>query len=204
MALGTTRRRGRALAPPADPTEPVAPDALPPGGGRGARLVGAVLLLGGLLAAQGAVAMWRSGRAAGALPAWAGMLGLALLLALLLPLMAAGIHLLRHGGAALEGAADRRDWERLHARFGAAGRLSLTEAVIALGRPRAEVCGLLRDAAGRGEIQGWLDLRAGFFQLAAAAPGRCPRCAAELGEDAASSLCRACGAEILGPLRPKA
>lgn len=163
-----------------------------------------MLLLGGLLASEGAVALWRSGRAAGALPPWAGMLGLGLLLALLLPLMAAGIHLLRHGGAALDGAADRRDWERLRALFGAAGRLSLTEAVIALGRPRPEVCGLLRAAAGRGEIQGWLDLRAGVFQLAATTPGRCPRCAADPGEDAAASRCRACGVEILGLLQPKA
>ena len=192
------RRTGETMAPPADPSEPIAPEPLPRGGGRGARSVGGVLILGGLLAGQGAVLWWRGGRASGALPAWAGLLGLGLMLALLLPLMAAGIYLLRHGGAALAGAPDRRDWSRLRPLFDADGRLSLTEAVIALGRPRSEVCGLLRAAAGRGEIRGWLDLRAGVFQLAAARPGCCPRCGAERGEVPAAGRCQACRAEILG------
>lgn len=175
----------------------------PPPGPRGARRVGAVLLLGGLLAGQAAVAWWRAGRADASWPAWAGLLGLGLVLALLLPLMATGIHLLRQGGRDLVDARDRRDWERLRPLFDADGRLGLTAAVIALQRPRSEVVALLRAAARRGELSGWLDLRSGVCRRAEVAPGRCPRCGSTLDGSTTSGRCRDCGAEILYELPPR-
>lgn len=185
------------------PTEPPAEGPPPDPAPRGARLVGAVLVLGGLLAGQAAVAWWRSGRANAAWPAWAGLLGLGLILALLLPLIATGIHLLRHGGRDLAEAPDRRDWQRLRPRFDADGRLSLTAAVIALQRPRGEVCVLLRAAAERGELRGWLDSQSGVCQRTEVVPGRCPRCGATLSAPEESRRCPSCGAEILGSLPPR-
>ena len=139
------------------------------------RLAGAVLLLGGLLAGDGAWILWRSGHSVSPLPAWLRFLGLGLFLALVLPLMAIGIYLLRHGAAGLADAPDRRDWALMLPLFDDDGLLRLTTAVIALGRPRSEVCDLLRAAAKRGEIQGWLDLRAAVFQVASLRPDCCPR-----------------------------
>lgn len=185
------------------PTEPSAEGPPPDPAPRGARLVGAALVLGGLLAGQAAVAWWRDGRANASWPAWAGLLGLGLVLALLPPLMAMGIHLLRHGGRDLVDARDRRDWERLGPLFDADSRLSLTAAVIALQRPRSEVCALLRAAAERGDLRGWLDPRAGVCQRAEVAVGRCPRCGATVSEAEESRRCQGCGAEILRELPPR-
>lgn len=164
------------------------------------RLLGAMLLFGGLLGILGLLGWLRAAQGEGEIGAQAFGLFLLIALALILPLMSGGIYLLIHGDLDLDAYQQSRRMRRLRALLRQSGELRVVEAMLALELDRADLRSLLADAARSGLVEGHADWRKGRLVSSSLAQGvqPCPACQASVDLQGRGAVaCPYCGADLL-------
>lgn len=143
-----------------------------------ARMVGGLLLFGGAIMGTAAYMWLRAARADGSLAGGGFTLGLFFVLAVVLPVMAAGVYLLVKGRAEVEEYARAAETRQLLNMVLTQGQVKIADAVVELGLPREEVREILYDAVGRGLFSGYVNWREGVLYAREAAQGvqECPNC----------------------------
>lgn len=164
-----------------------------------ARIIG-LLLLGGGLAAMLFIWGWLNASSAeGNLGASGFMLGLFIGAVVCLPVMASGVYLLVKGRAEVEQYAEAAKTKRLLNMVLTQGKVRVADAVVELGMPREEVRQIIYDAVGRGLFSGYINWSEGVLYASEAAQGQqtCPNCGGTI-EIAGKGVfqCPYCGAEI--------
>lgn len=164
-----------------------------------ARVVGGLLLAGGAMLGTVAIMWLRAARADGSLAQGGFTLGLFFVLALILPVMAAGVYLLVKGRTETAEHARAAQTRKLLNMVLTQGQVRIADAVVELGLPREEVREIIYDAVGRGLFSGYVSWRAGVLYAREAAQGvqDCPNCGGTITIAGRGVFqCPYCGTEI--------
>jgi hypothetical protein len=164
------------------------------------RLLGAMLLFGGLLSILGLLGWLRAAQGEGEISAQAFGFFLLMTLALMLPLMSGGIYLLVHGDLDLDAYQQSRRTRQLRSLLRQSGELRVVDAMQALELDRADLRTLLAEAARSGLVEGYVDWHKGRLVVISLAQGvlPCPACQARLSLQGRGAVaCPYCSADLL-------
>ncbi len=163
------------------------------------RVVGWLVVAGGVILALAAVAWLAGAYADGALAAGGFALGLVLALLVAVPIVAAGVYLVALGRAESGELADAARTRKLLNMVLTRGKVRIADAVVELGVPQETVRDILYDAVGRGLFSGYINWPEGVLYAREAAQGQqpCPNCGGTI-ELAGKGVfqCPYCGTEL--------
>lgn len=163
------------------------------------KLVGWLVVGGGLVLALAAVGWLLGALADGSLGAGGFALGLVLAMAVTVPVVAAGVYLVALGRAETVELKDAARTRKLLNLVLTQGRVRISDAVLEMGVPQETVREILYEAVGKGLFSGYINWQDGMLYAREAAQGQqpCPNCGGtiELAGKGAFQ-CPFCGTEL--------